>query len=78
MAQKTISLRLDEELYNISKDRAVMQGIGQGRYINRAVEFLALYEDYQQLGDIDDYATFEEYYKRKCKHKHRPSVYRYY
>lgn len=70
--QKTISLRVDQELYNLLHDRAIMKCKTIGRTINIAIEHYLLYEDYKNSAAAD-MMTFDEYYKRKCTHHRRPS-----
>lgn len=73
--QKTISLRVDQDLYNMLHDRATMNYNTIGRTINAAIEHYLLYEDYKNSA-APDMMTFDEYYNRKCMHKHRPSSWR--
>lgn len=63
--QKTISLRVDQELYNMLRDRAEMSGNTIGRTINAAIEHHLLYQDYKN-SCAPDLMTFDEYYQRKC------------
>lgn len=71
--QKTISLRVDQELYNMIHDSAAMNCKTIGRTINTAIEHYLLYQDYKNSA-APDLMTFDEYYKRKCKHHRRPSA----
>lgn len=70
--QKTISLRVDQDLYNMLHDRATMHCNTIGRTINAAIEHYLLYQDYKDSA-APDMMTFEEYYNRKCTHHRRPS-----
>lgn len=69
--QKAISVRVDEELLNMARDYATMHGLTTNRLINRALEHYLLYKQYQDTAAAG-YMTFDEYYRRKEKHAHRP------
>lgn len=73
--QKTISLRVDQELYNKINDRAIMDRRTIGRTINAAIEHYLLYQDYKK-SDAPGLITFDEYYNRKCSHHRRPTLWR--
>ena len=69
--QKTISLRVDQELYNMLYDRAAMNCNTIGRTINAAIEHYLLYDDYKNSA-APDMMTFDEYYYWKHRHHRRP------
>lgn len=71
--QKTISLRIDQDLYNMIHDRAVMERKSVGRTINAAIEHYLLYQDYKNSA-APDLMTFDEYYNRKSRHDRRPAA----
>lgn len=73
--QKTISLRVDQDLYNLLHDRATMDCKPIGRTINAAIEHYLLYQDYKNSA-APDLMTFDEYYNRKSSHQYRPSAWR--
>lgn len=73
--QKTISLRVDQELYNMLHDRATMSNKTIGRTINAAIEHYLLYQDYKNSA-APDMMTFDEYFNRKSMHQYRPSAWR--
>lgn len=72
--QKTISLRVDQELYSMLHDRATMDCKSIGRTINAAIEHYLLYQDYKNSA-ASDMMSFDEYYNRKEKHRNRPTGY---
>lgn len=69
--QKTICLKVDEELYNEAKSRAIIHSQKLGRYINAAIELKILFDTYQ-YSPAAIKEKFEEYYARRAKHQHRP------
>ena len=73
--QKAISVRVDEELLNMTRDYATMHGLTTNRLINRALEHFLLYKQYQDTAAAD-YMTFDEYYYKNYQHAHRPSRWR--
>lgn len=70
--QKAISARLDQQLYNMTRDYANLHGTTTNRLINRALEFYLLYQQFKDT-NAADYMTFDEYYHKKNSHKNRPS-----
>lgn len=70
--QKAISARIDEGLLNMARDYAVLHSMTTNRLLNRALEHYLLYIQYQDTAAAD-YMTFDEYYRKKQQHAHRPS-----
>lgn len=70
--QKAISVRVDEEIYNMARGYATMHSITTNRLINRALEHYLLYRQYQDTA-MADKMTFDEYYRHMEHHAHRPA-----
>lgn len=70
--QKSISARIDEQLLNMAKDYAAINGTTTNRLINRALEHYLLYVQYQNTAAAD-LISFDEYYRKREEHAHRPS-----
>lgn len=70
--QKAISVRVDEDIYNMARDYATMHTITTNRLINRALEHYLLYREYQDTS-MADKMTFDEYYRRMERHAYRPA-----
>lgn len=65
--QKAISARIDEQVYNMARDYAVMHSTTTNRLINRALEHYLLYQQYSDTAAAD-YMSFDEYYRKKQQH----------
>lgn len=70
--QKAISARIDDDLFNMARDYAVLHSTTTNRLINRALEHYLLYIQYQDTAAAD-YMSFDEYYRKKQQHAWRPS-----
>lgn len=73
--QKSISARIDEQVYNMATDFAEMHSTTINRLINRALEHYLLYQQYKDTA-APDYMSFDEYYRKKQQHAWRPSRWR--
>lgn len=70
--QKAISARIDDDLFNMARDYAVLHSTTTNRLINRALEHYLLYIQYQDTAAAD-LMSFDEYYRKKEQHAWRPS-----